>query len=229
MRGEQLHQILIKLCQYELKSAFRSKMEYLNSLLFFIMIVSLLPFAWGGDQQQLQHIAPGGIWIAVLLASLLSMNSLFQYDEMSGHLDKLKLSSIPLAWLLFAKIVAHWCLTGLPVAIVAPVLGILFQLETKVIIVLMLSLVLGTPIMCFIGAMVSALTLGLQYRGLLLAVILLPLFIPILIFGSTAIQITLQTNQFPLAQISLLGAFLLFTLSLAPLVTASIVKIEMVN
>lgn len=224
-----LSQVLITLCRYELKSAFRSKMDYLNGLIFFVMIVCLLPLAWGRDQQQLQQLAPGGIWIAVLLASLLSLSPLFQHDELTGYLDKLRLSAQPLAWLLFAKMIAHWCLTGLPVAVVAPVLGFLFQLDSQTIFVLFISLLLGTPIMCFIGAMIAALTLGLQYRGILLAIILLPLFIPILIFGCTAVQTSLLSGEFPAGQMSLLAAFLLFTMSVVPLATAGIMKIGMTD
>jgi len=224
-----LGQTFAGLYRYELKSALRSKADYLNSLIFFVMVVCLLPFAWGPELQQLQQLAPGGIWLAVLLASLLSLSPLFQNDQSEGYFDKLRLSPQPLAWLLFAKIIAHWCLTGLPLVLVAPMLGFLFQLDPQANLVLLISLLLGTPILCFIGAMVAALTLGLQYRGLLLAIIVLPLFIPVLVFGCTAVQTSAVNGIFPLGQISFLGAFLLFTMSIAPWATAGIVKIEMME
>lgn len=224
-----LGKLFIKLCQYELKSALHATMDYLNGLIFFVMVVCVLPFAWGTELKQLQQLMPGGIWIAVLLASLLSLNPLFQHDQATGYLDKLRLSPQPLAWLLLAKIIAHWCLTGLPIVLIAPILGFLFQLDGQTNLVLFMSLLLGTPIMCFIGAMVAALTLGLQYRGLLLAIIVLPLFIPILIFGCTAVQSSVLNGVFPLAQITLLAAFLLFTLAIAPWATAGIVKIGIVE
>jgi heme exporter protein B len=224
-----LGKLFIKLCQYELKSALHATMDYLNGLIFFVMVVCVLPFAWGTELKQLQQLMPGGIWIAVLLASLLSLSPLFQHDQVTGYLDKLRLSPQPLAWLLLAKIIAHWCLTGLPIVLIAPMLGFLFQLDGQTNLVLFMSLLLGTPILCFIGAMVAALTLGLQYRGLLLAIIVLPLFIPILIFGCTAVQSSVLNGVFPLAQITLLAAFLLFTLAIAPWATAGIVKIGMVE
>ena len=175
----------------------------------------------------LQEIAPGVAWIAALLASMLALERLFSNDYMDGTLEQMLLTPQPLSVLVFAKMTAHWLLTGLPLVLVAPVVGVLYHLEADTVLTMMLMLLLGTPILSMIGAIGAALTLGLRGGGVLISLLILPLYIPVLVYGSGAItESTLQSGNIE-PHILLLSAFLLLSLIFSPWATASALKISL--
>jgi heme exporter protein B len=208
----------------DLLIAQRQIMAWLNPVLFFIIVISLFPLAISPDVVLLHTIAPGLIWISALLAMLLSFNQLFHNDFEEGTLDLLLLSQHSLALLLLIKVTTHWLKTALPLIIVTPLLALLLHLTAYETLVLIITLLLGTPILSFIGALLCALTLSLRQNGVLLALLLLPLSIPVLIFAVSAV-INGQSGQSIHAQLALLAAFLLFTLSLTPLGLAAALRI----
>lgn len=204
--------------------SFRKIAEYSNSLLFFIVVAILFPLAITPELNTLRLIGPGIIWISALLATLLSLNNLFYEDYHDGSLEQLIVSPYPLSLLLFTKILVHWLITGLPLILLSPLLGSLFHLSPHAIFILALSLLLGTPTLSLIGAIGSALTVGLRNNGLLLALIILPLYIPILIFSTSAV-LEADIGQTVTAQLALLTALLAMALTLAPLTTAFALQI----
>jgi heme exporter protein B len=193
-------------------------------LLFFILVVSLFPLGIGPSPQLLATIAPGVIWVAALLATLLSMERLFRSDFEDGALEHLLLSPHSLPLLVLAKVSAHWLVTGLPLLLVSPLLGVLLQLPASAIRALPLTLLLGTPALSLIGAIGVALTVSLRRGGVLLTLLVLPLYVPVLIFGTAAVAAAgagLPTT----GQLALLGALLALALTLAPLATAAGLRI----
>lgn len=168
--------------------ALRRKSEVLTVLFFFVIVVSLFPLGIGPESALLKKIAPGVLWVAALLSTLLGLPRLFAADYQDGTLEQMALSPLPLAVLITGKIAAHWLLCGLPLVLLAPVLGLQFDLDRQTLGILSLSLLLGTPLLSLIGAMGAALTLGVRGGGLLLAVLVLPLYIPTLIFGAGAVE-----------------------------------------
>lgn len=204
----------------ELRLAVRQPADVLTSLLFFVMIVTLFPLAVSPDKQLLQTMGGGVIWIAALLSTLLSLDRLFRSDYEDGCLEQMLISPQPLAWLVTAKIVAYWLIAGLPLVLMAPLLGAALYLPWLAIKVLMLGLLLGTPILVLIGAISSAITVSLGNRGVLLALLVLPLYIPLLIFGAGSVVLVQQSiNVWP--QLLLMTAFLILSLTLCPFVIAS--------
>lgn len=215
----------IGLVRRDLLLAYRHRSELANPLVFFVMVVTMFPLALGADSGVLQKLAPGAVWVAALLAAMLSLDSMFRSDFEDGSLEQIVLSPQPLAVLVVAKVLAHWLVTGLPLLILAPVLGVLLQLPTQALGMLLLSLLLGTPTLSFIGAIGVALTVGLRRGGLLLSLLVLPLYVPILIFAASAVgdaAAGLETG----AQISLLGAMLVLSLTLAPLAAGAALRIS---
>lgn len=209
----------------DLQLAVRNRSELVNPLLFFILVVSLFPLGIGPGPRLLAQIAPGVIWVAALLATLLSMERLFRADFEDGTLEHLLLSPHGLAFLALAKILAHWLVTGLPLIVISPLLGVLLQLPTDAIPLLPLTLLLGTPVLSLIGAIGVALTAGLRRGGVLLTLLVLPLYIPVLIFGSTAVAAA--AAGLPVTgHLALLGALLALALTLAPLATAAGLRIS---
>ena len=208
----------------DLLLAARRKSEVFTALFFFMIVVSLFPLGIGPETALLRRIAPGVLWVAALLAAMLSLNRLFAADHADGTLEQMALSPTPLALLVGGKIVAHWLTAGLPLVLLAPVLGLQFDLSARALGVLMLSLLLGTPILSLIGAIGAALTLGVRGGGVLLSLLVLPLASPVLIFGAGAVEASMAGLGFA-AHFSLLGAMLLVGLVLAPLAAAAALRI----
>jgi len=208
----------------DMRLALRSRHELANPLIFFVLVVTLFPLAVMPTPERLQEMAPGVIWVAALLAVLLSLDRLFKQDYEDGSLDQLMLSPNPLVILVLAKVCAHWLLTGLPLVIIAPLLGVFMALEAESLNVLLASLLLGTPVLSLVGAIGVSLTVAVNRGGVLLSLIVLPLYIPVLIFGANAIDVA-SDGMSVRGQLYFLGAVLVFALSLAPLATAVALRI----
>jgi heme exporter protein B len=209
----------------DLQLGIRRRNELLNPILFFILVVSLFPLGVGPGPQMLREIAPGVIWVAALLATLLSMERLFRTDFEDGALEQILLSPHPLSLMVVAKVLAHWLVTGLPLILVSPLLGVLLYLPDEALEILPLTLLLGTPVLSLVGAIGVALTVGLRRGGVLLTLLVLPLYVPVLIFGTTAV--VAASAGLPVSgQLALLGAMLLLALTLAPFATAAGLRIS---
>jgi heme exporter protein B len=210
----------------DLKLALRSRAELAVQLLFYVIVVSLFPLATSPERNLLATMGPGVLWVAALLASLLSLPRLFAADHADGTLEQIALSPYPLAALVLGKIVAHWLTTGLPVAALAPLLGLEYAMDGEALLVLTAALLVGTPILSLLGAIGAALTLGLRAGGSLLALLILPLYVPVLIFGAGAVDAA-RAGLGADANISLLGAGLLVAIVGAPFAAASAVRIAL--
>ena len=208
----------------DLRLALRNRHELANPLIFFILVVSLFPLAMTPTPEVLQAMAPGVIWVSALLAVLLSLDRLFKQDYDDGSLDQLMLSPNPLMILVFAKVAAHWLLTGLPLVIVAPLLGLFMAMPPEAVSVLIYSLLLGTPVLSLIGAIGVSLTVAVNRGGVLLSLIVLPLYIPILIFGANAVDVAMDGLSVK-GQLFFLAAVLALAVSLAPLATSVALRI----
>ncbi len=209
----------------DLLISLKRRNDILNPFMFFIIVVSLFPIGVSPDSAMLRQIAAGVIWIAVLLASMLSMDGLYRSDYEDGTLEQLLLSSMPLYLLVFAKNIAHWLVSGLPVILVSPLLAYMLALPAEGYLTLVASLLLGTPVVGMLGSIAVALTVGLGSRGLILAVITVPMSVPVLIFGTLAVQNALA-GGLPLGYLALLGAMLALTICLAPVATAAALRIS---
>lgn len=209
----------------DLTIAFRHKDDVINPLLFFIIIVTLFPLGIGPESTTLARIAPGIIWVAALLSCLLSLDRLFKTDYQDGSLEQMLLSPHPVFILTLAKITAHWLLTGLPVLLVAPLLAVLLHLPEQSYGALMLTLLLGTPVLSFIGAIGVALTVGIKKGGVLLSLIVLPLYIPVLIFATSAIDTAALSLPYS-GQLAIIGALFFGSLTLAPLAVGAALKVS---
>ena len=212
--------------QRDLLISVKRRNDILNPFMFFIIVVSLFPIGISPESAMLRQIAAGVIWISVLLASMLSMDSLYRSDYEDGSLEQLLLSSQPLYLLVFAKNIAHWLVSGLPVILVSPLLAYMLALPAEGYLTLFVSLLLGTPVVGMIGSIAVALTVGLGSRGLILAVITVPMSVPVLIFGTLAVQNSLAGGS-PLGYLALLGAMLAAAVSLAPIATAVALRISL--
>ena len=210
----------------DFKVALRSRAELGVQLLFYVIVASLFPLATTPERNTLASIGPGVLWVAALLASLLSLPRLFASDYADGTLEQIALSPYPLVALVSGKIVAHWLTTGLPVVLIAPLLGAQYALDVEALAVLAATLLIGTPILSLLGAIGAALTLGLRASGSLVALLILPLYVPVLIFGAGAVEAT-RTGLGASAQLSLLGAGLLAACVGAPFACASAVRIAL--
>ncbi len=208
----------------DLTLALRRRQDVLTSVLFFVIVVTLFPLGVGPEPEMLQSIAPGVIWVAALLATLLSLDRLFAADLRDGTLEQMLLVPQPLTVLVLAKILAHWLVAGLPLVLLAPLLGLQLGLQGEEQQVLVLALLLGTPLLSLIGAIGAALTLGLRGGGVLIALLVLPLYIPALILGTGAVE-TQMAGLSPEAHLSLLGALLVLALFLAPWAVAAALRI----
>ncbi len=214
------------LLKRDLTLAYRHRAELANPLLFFVIVVSLFPLGISPESSVLQGIAPGIIWVAALLAAMLSLDSLFRSDFEDGSLEQIALSANSLPVLVLAKVFAHWLLTGLPLILLAPLLGVLLFLPDSAMLTLIITLALGTPILSLVGAIGVALTVGLRRGGVLLSLLVLPLYIPVLIFAADAVSGA--ASGFEVAgQLYFLGALLSLSLTLAPFATASALRISM--
>lgn len=209
----------------DLLQAYRRRSDIATTLFFFVIVSSLFPLGVGSDSAILSTIAPGVLWVAALLAGMISLSRLFAADFADGALEQMLLSPQPLALLVSAKILAHWLVCGLPVVLLAPIIGMQYALPNEAIGILVVSLLLGTPALSLIGAIGAALTLGARGSGLLVALLVLPLYIPVLIFGSLAVAAS-QHGMSPQAHLSLLAAISLLAVVLAPLATAAALRIS---
>lgn len=216
----------VTLLKRDLLLAMRRRNELANPLLFFIIVVSLFPMGVSPEQRVLQTLAPGVIWVAALLATLLSLDSMFRSDFEDGALEQILLSPYPATLLVLAKVLAHWLATGLPLLLIAPLLGVLLALPPKAMATLLTTLALGTPVLSLVGAIGVALTVGLRRGGALLSLLVLPLYIPVLIFATHAVDAS-AANLPVTGQLYLLGALLVFALTLAPIATAAALRISM--
>ncbi|MFO0462785.1 MAG: heme exporter protein CcmB, partial [Burkholderiales bacterium] len=210
----------------DIKLAMRSKGELAQALAFFIIVVSLFPLAIGPESAVLKRIAAGVVWVCALLAVMLTLPRLFQSDYVDGTLEQLALSPYPLPLLCAGKMLAHWLTTGLPLAMVAPVLGLQFGLDMSELLIMIAGLLLGTPILTMLGAIGAALVLGVRGGSILMALLVLPLYIPVLIFGAGAVEASLAGID-ATANLSLLAAMLLFGLVTTPFAAAAAVKISL--
>ena len=209
----------------DLVLAFRRKSELVNPLIFFLIVLTLFPIGVSPEPLFLAELAPGLIWVAALLSTLLSLESLFKADFEDGSLEQLLLSPQPLFMVVLAKVTAHWLMSGLALTLVAPIMAIMLFLPAEGMPGLMLSLLLGTPTLSLIGAIGAALTVGLRRGGVLISLLVLPLYIPVLIFGSSAVQAAI--TGLPLGgYLALLGALLALALALAPLATGAALRIS---
>ena len=203
----------------DMRLAFRSPSELANPLIFFVLVVTLFPLAVTPSSETLRVMAPGVIWVSALLSVLLSLDRLFKQDYEDGSLDQLMLSPNPLVILVLAKVSAHWLLTGLPLVLMAPLLGMFMYVPDEAIGTLVFSLLLGTPVLSLVGAIGVSLTVAINRGGVLLSLIILPLYIPVLIFGANAVDVA-SDGMSVKGQLLFLGAVLALALSLAPLATA---------
>ncbi|MEQ1544511.1 heme exporter protein CcmB [Methyloglobulus sp.] len=209
----------------DLVLAMRRRSEIANPVLFFILVITLFPLGIGAQPKLLQAIAPGIIWVSALLATMLSLDSLFRSDFDDGSLEQILLSPYPTSILVLGKITAHWLTTGLPLLIVAPLLAVFLGMPNESLSILLITLLLGTPILSLIGAVGVALTVGLRRGGMILSLLVLPLYVPVLIFASNAVEMA-STGLPVTAQINILISMLLMALVLAPWPTAAALKMS---
>jgi heme exporter protein B len=210
----------------DLRLVGRRRGDALQPMLFALMVISLFPLALGSESPMLARIAPGVLWVAVLLAGLLTLDSLFRSDLDDGSLEQLLLSPVPLAWLIAMRVAVHWTVTSLPLLLLTPLFAELLQLPRPLLAPLLLSLALGTPLLSLLGAVVAALTVGIRRSGMLLAVLALPLFLPVLVFGAGAVVAAAQGLPW-MGAIFLLGAGLAASVVLAPLAAATALRISL--
>ena len=211
----------------DLRVALRSRAELGVQLLFYVIVVSVFPLASSPDRALLAAMGPGVLWVASLLASLLALPRLFASDFGDGTLEQIALSPYPLPALVAGKALAHWLTTGLPVVVLAPILGVQYALDAQVLAIVAASLLIGTPILSLLGGIGAALTLGTRGGGSLLALLILPLYVPVLIFGAGSAD-AWRAGLSVAPNLSLLGAGLLITLVGAPFAMASAVRIALV-
>ena len=212
--------------QRDLLLAMRQRADVLTTLFFFIIVVSLFPLGVGPEINMLRAMAPGVMWVAALLASMLSLERMFSSDYLDGTLEQMLLSPQPLSLVVLGKVLAHWLVTGIPLLIMSPVLAVLLHMPSDSIPTLMATLALGGPILSLVGAIGVALTVGLRRGGVLLSLLILPLYIPVLIFAANAVS-NAAAGLAIAGQLYFLGALLALALTLAPLATAASLKISL--
>lgn len=215
---------LLTIIRYEILVTMRQAFSWVTPLIFFVIVVCLFPLALGPDSVLLTKVAPGIIWVAALLAILISIGNLFRNDAQEGHLDLILLSSQPLTLIVLCKIFSFWVTHCLPLILMTPLLGVILNLNSHEIIILVTTLLLGTPVLCLLGAVGSALVIGIRGHGLLLPVLIMPLYIPVLIFGTGAV---LAVNSlYPISgYFAIMGALLLLSIAFAPLLTGVALRI----
>ena len=224
--GLSLTELFVLIIRRDLVLAIRRRADVLTTLIFFIIVVTLFPLGVGPELNMLRTMAPGTLWVAALLASMLSLGRLFSADYLDGTLEQMMLVPQSLSALVLGKMVAHWMVSGLPLVLIAPVLGLQFDMPAQALWMLILTLLLGTPILSMIGAIGAALTLGLRGGGVLVSLLVLPLCIPVLVFGAGAVE-AVTSGMSSAAHLSLMGALLLLALVFTPWVTAMALRISM--
>lgn len=218
--------VMLAVLRREVSLALRQKGEVLTPLVFFVVIASLFPLGVGPESALLLRMAPGVLWVSALLAAMLSLQRLFATDYADGSLEQMVLSATPLPMLAAAKALSHFLLSGLPLVLMAPILGLQFGLDGRALGILMLSLLLGTPTLSLIGGIGAALTLGVRGAGVLLSLLVLPLYIPVLIFGAGAVEAD-AAGLGAGGHLSLLAALLVLSLFFAPFATTAALKISL--
>lgn len=213
------------LLRRDLLIAFRQRSDLVNPLFFFIMVIALFPLGIGPEKSTLEKIAPGVIWIAALLSTLLSVDSLFRQDFEDGALELALLSPQPLFVLVLGKVVAHWLVSALPLILVSPILSVMLFMDAETVKVTLYSLLLGTPVLSMISAIGAALTVGLRKGGVLIAIIALPLYVPVLIFGTGAVQAAAMGMAWS-GQLAVMATFLVLALAFAPFAVAAGLRIS---
>lgn len=214
------------LLRRDLVLVWRRRGDALQPVMFAVLTITMFPLALGADPALLAKIGAGVIWVAVVLAGLLSLDALFRSDLDDGSLEQLLLSPQPLALLMFAKVLVHWLTTALPVLLAVPLFAAMMQLDGKVLPVLMWSLLLGTPLLSLIGAVIVALTVGMKRSGMLLALLALPMYVPVLIFGAGSVMVAAQGLPYAGA-LMVLAAALALALVLAPLAAAAALRVAL--
>lgn len=217
---------LLATARRDLLLALRRKSEVLTAVFFFVIVASLFPLGIGPEPLLLKKIAPGVLWVAALLATLLGLPRLFAADHQDGTLEQLALSPSPFGLLVSGKILAHWLVCGLPLVLLAPVLGVQYDLDAGALGVMTLALLLGTPLLSLIGAIGAALTLGVRGGGVLLALLVLPLYVPALIFGAGAVEAHIAGLEYG-GHLSLLAAMLVVAVFFAPWATTAALRIAL--
>ena len=215
--------VFLRLVGRELTLAVRGGIGTLMAVVFFVIAVTLFPLAVGPELGLLSRIAPGAVWVAALLAALLSLDRLFVADHDDGSLEQLMLGTLPLEFVVLAKTAAHWLTTGLPLAAAAPILALLLNMSTDGLVILIVSILLGTPILSLIGAVGAALTVGLRRGGALIALLVLPLYVPVLIFGVGAVEGAVLDVGVR-ANLAILAGGLVGALALGPLAAAAALR-----
>ena len=210
----------------DLMLAWRRRADVLSTLFFFVIVVSLFPLGIGPEVQLLKSIAPGVVWVAALLASMLSLGRVFANDYADGTLEQLLLTPQPLYLVVLGKVAAQWLVSELPLVLIAPLIGVQFGLASDTLFILFLSLLMGTPVLSLIGSIGAALTLGLRGGGVLVALLILPLYIPVLIFGAGAVDASIMGAD-PQANLLLLAAVSVLSLVFAPWATSAALRISL--
>ena len=210
----------------DLTLAWRRRADVLSTLFFFVIVASLFPLGIGPETQLLRSIAPGVVWVAALLASMLSLGRVFANDYQDGTLEQMLLTPQPLYLVVLGKVFAQWLVSEVPLVLIAPLIGVQFDLAPDTLRILFVSLLIGTPILSLIGSIGAALTLGLRGGGVLIALLILPLYIPVLIFGAGAVDASIA-GMSPQANLYLLAAFLVLSLVFAPWATSAALRISL--
>lgn len=219
-------QVMAAVFKREIALGLRQKGEVLTPLVFFMVVASLFPLGVGAETKLLLRMAPGVLWVSALLAAMLSLQRMFATDYADGSLEQMVLSPTPLGLLVVSKAIAHFTMSGLPLVFVAPVLGLQFGMDGRAMGILMLSLLLGTPTLSLIGSIGAALTLGVRGAGVLLSLLILPLYIPVLIFGAGAVEADAAGLGIG-GHFSLLAALLVMSLFFTPMATAAALRISL--
>ena len=210
----------------DLRLVWRRRGDSAQPVFFAALMVALFPLALGADPQLLARIAPGVLWLAVLLAGLLTLDNFYRSDAEDGSLEQLLLAPVPLSWLILVRVGVHWLSTALPLLLVTPLLGQLLYLPDELLPMLMASLLLGTPLLSLLGAVLAALTVGIRRSGIILALLALPLYLPVLVFGAGSVMAAAQGLSSASGALLLLAAGLVVTLFLAPLAAAAAIRIS---
>lgn len=218
-------QPMLMIIRRELLIAFRRQADILNPLWFFIIVITLFPLSIGPEPNLLARIAAGIIWVAALLSALLSLERLFRDDFQDGSLEQMMLMPLPLQLVVIAKVIAHWLLTGLPLILISPLLAVLLSLDFSTWLTVVLTLLVGTPTLSFIGAIGVALTVGLQKGGVLLSLLILPLYIPVLIFATSAIDAASLGMPFN-GQLAIMAAMLAGSITLTPFAISAALRVS---
>lgn len=222
--GKSMLEPLFGIIRRDLTIAMRRRADVFTTLIFFAIVVSLFPLGIGPEPSTLRLIAPGIVWVGALLASMLALEQIFSADHRDGTLEQMLLTPQPVALLVAGKVLAHWLVSGVPLVLMAPLLGLQFNLSWDALQTLIVSLLLGTPTLSLIGAIGAALTLGLRSGGVLLALLVLPLYIPVLIFGAGAVEATVS-GLGGQSHLLMLAAILVGSLVLTPLATAAALRV----